>query len=69
MVGDDDEVERARRNRSLAPWTEVGLACCVGLDRRNCDVVHRQAKIAHTTTATVTMSATTTIMTSKTVFS
>lgn len=69
MVGNDDEMERARWDCPLAARADVGFSGCVGLDRCNCDFVHRQAKIAHTTTATVTISATTTIMTSKTVFS
>lgn len=68
MVGNDDEMERSGWDCSLTTWADVGLAGCIRLNRCDCDFVHRQAKIAHTTTARVTMSATTTIMTSNTVF-
>lgn len=69
MVGYYDQVKRSWRNGALAPGTEIRLAGCIGLNWRNGDLVHRQAKIAHTTTAVVTSRATTTIKTSNVVFS
>ena len=69
MVRHDHKMKRSGRNGALAPRTDVRLAGCVGLNGCDGDLVHRQAKIAHTTTATVTIRATTTIAMSKVVFS
>ncbi len=69
VVGHDHKMKRSGRDGALAPRTDVGLAGGVGLNGCDGDLVHRQAKIAHTTTATVTISATTTIAMSNVVCS
>ncbi len=44
MIGNDDEMERARRNRPVATRAEIGLPRRIRLDRSNGDFVHRSAE-------------------------
>lgn len=60
IVGNYHQMKRARGNRGIAPWADVGLLGCVRLYRGD-----RQPKIAHTNKATMIANVPITIATSR----